>query len=97
MNTEELRTADLGPHSVDSVRRDAEEWKRSRLMTPALLPCPFCGGASYFTKAVNGSLMAYVGCSPCGVSMKAQTHGYGDDVFPLSRDIVTAWNTRVSV
>lgn len=60
-----------------------------------LKPCPFCpdGGKPYFTRAVNGTQMAYVGCSECGISLKCAVLGYGEDA-PLSRNIVAVWNTR---
>lgn len=64
-----------------------------------LLPCPFCpdGGKPYFTKTVNGTNMAYVGCGQCGVKLKAQVQFLTSrEDWRLSKDIVGIWNTRVS-
>lgn len=58
-------------------------------MSEELKPCPFCGSAAYYTESVNGNSMVYVGCSPCGVHFKALRTPNG-----LTKDIVTAWNTR---
>jgi hypothetical protein len=71
--------------------------KTSKSEPVTLKPCPFCpdGGKPYFTRAVNGTQMAYVGCSQCGISLKAQVQGYGPDA-PLSKDIIAIWNTRPS-
>jgi Lar family restriction alleviation protein len=58
-----------------------------------LLPCPFCGGAPYYTRAVNGTQMHYVGCAACGIAFKAQEI-YEPGRTRLTKDIVTAWNQR---
>lgn len=64
-----------------------------------LLPCPFCpdGGKPYFTKAVNGTNMAYVGCGQCGVQLKAQVQFLSSrEDWRLSKDIVGIWNHRAT-
>lgn len=64
---------------------------------PELKPCPFCpdGGKPYFTKSVNGTNMAYVGCAQCGLQLKAQVQFLTSrEDWRLSKDIVSIWNTR---
>src|SRR5688572_27983807 len=43
------------------------------LPRPSLRECPLCpnGGKPYFTRTVNGTNMIYVGCSQCGLELKA--------------------------
>lgn len=62
-----------------------------------LRECPFCpdGGAPYFTKTVNGTNMAYVGCSKCGVELKAQVQFLTNrEDWTLSKDIIGIWKAR---
>ena len=61
-----------------------------------LKPCPFCpdGGKPYYVESVNGSQMAYVGCSVCGISMKAALVSAAPTVFKWSKDLVSLWNSR---
>jgi hypothetical protein len=66
---------------------------------PELKPCPFCpdGGKPYFTRTVNGTKMLYVGCSQCGVSMKAALIMVTPVDEQPSKDLVAIWNTRASL
>lgn len=58
-----------------------------------LLPCPFCGREPYRTESVNGSEMLYIGCSTCGVAIKAKKIHYPGRT-EWSRDIAAVWNSR---
>lgn len=60
-----------------------------------LLPCPFCGGTPYYTRAVNGSDIHRIGCSQCGIDFKAAAVHYPDPALDhLTRDIEAAWQRR---
>jgi Lar family restriction alleviation protein len=58
---------------------------------PEAEPCPFCGGPAYVTRTVNGTQMFKVGCTTCGVEMKAAW--YRDQPKP-TKDILALWNRR---
>jgi hypothetical protein len=59
--------------------------------------CPLCAGPAYYTESVNGTHMAYIGCSRCGISMKAAWVPLGPPgVDGWSKDIRAVWNTRPS-
>lgn len=62
--------------------------------TPALLLCPFCGGEADYSESVNGTQMAYCGCSSCGIYFKAAWFTNHDLTRSTSKDIKSAWNTR---
>jgi hypothetical protein len=82
--TAELRTErllNMTPTADEKVREDE-----------VLLPCPFCGGKAYYTESVNGSNMAYVGCTVCGISAKAARTGF--NLSEWTRDLKLVWNTR---
>ena len=65
-------------------------------MDTDLLPCPFCGGAAYYTcEAESGSCMCFVGCGACGIAFKAQKQQFGPDE-KLTKDIISAWNKRAN-
>lgn len=64
-------------------------------MSTDLKNCPFCGGEAYFSKAVNGSLRNAVGCPKCHLWFETVRADYQPD-SPMERDIVAAWNRRVS-
>ena len=64
-------------------------------MKPNLLPCPFCGGESYFTASVNGNQMVYAGCAACGIAFKAQRI-YDPSGEYLTKDVVATWNRRAA-
>lgn len=77
-----------------------EMTNQSTTTEPALEPCPLCpdGGKPYFTKTVNGTNMAYVGCGQCGVQLKAQVQFLTSrEDWTLSKDIIAIWNTRSRV
>lgn len=63
---------------------------------PALRECPLCpnGGQPYSTRTVNGTNMIYVGCSQCGLQLKAALLMVTPVKEQPSKDIVTIWNTR---
>jgi hypothetical protein len=58
---------------------------------PTLLPCPFCGGEAWSVRSVNGTAEFRVGCSPCGIAIKAAW--YRGEPAP-TKDIVAVWNRR---
>lgn len=58
-----------------------------------LLPCPFCGREPYRTETVNGTNMLKIGCSDCGVEIKAAKIFYPGRT-EWSRDLEAVWNRR---
>ena len=67
--------------------------ENARYTPQELKPCPFCGGAAYFTASVNGSNMIYAGCSPCGIAVKAQLI-YEPSGWKPTKDVCAIWNQR---
>jgi Lar family restriction alleviation protein len=56
-----------------------------------LKPCPFCGSKPYETRTVNGTEMYLIGCSSCGIEMKAAWYR-GEP--KSTKDIAALWNRR---
>ena len=64
-------------------------------MSEDLKPCPFCAGPAYLTDTKNGTSMRHVGCTSCGIVLKAAWVCLGPpDKYGWSRDVVTLWNRR---
>lgn len=58
-----------------------------------LKPCPFCGGVAYVARTCNGTDMVCVGCSLCGIEMKAAID-FHNGRNCLTRDVLSMWNRR---
>src|SRR5688572_33237199 len=82
-----------------TVNTDEQYWEfdaNGNQPRPMLRECPLCpgGGKPYFTRAVNGTNMIYVGCSRCGLELKAALVMVTPTKEQPTKNIVAVWNSR---
>lgn len=83
-----------GLSSSREARDTTTEIEQTIQSGPRPLPCPFCGADAYVYRSVNGEQMFKVGCSSCGVELKAAWYR-GEDT--PTKDILALWNTRAAL